>query len=81
VSSRAEFNKEEVKGSREIRINWPEDEKQKWIQKNEDRLEIMGVKTNLASSSFPVSSATSSSFQFSIPQPGNRCSSFGRARN
>lgn len=49
-----------------IRIQWSEAEEKTWRIKNEDRLEVVAIETEIASITLPVA-GTVSNFQFEIP--------------
>ncbi len=52
-----------------IAISWSELEEERWKSKNQDRLDIMALKTELQSSSLPTSGLMATSYLISLQKP------------
>ncbi|HZV68148.1 MAG TPA: carboxypeptidase regulatory-like domain-containing protein [Saprospiraceae bacterium] len=68
ILSHVEFRKQADKEVQVIQLGWSEIDKQNWIEHNEGRLDVMGVKTNILSGALQVSSGETTSFQFALHQ-------------
>lgn len=68
VNAHIEYQKQPEKELRVIEISWSDADRQNWDKENDGRLDVMGVKANISSSSLPLSSNQTSTFQFAINQ-------------
>ncbi|MBK9981217.1 MAG: carboxypeptidase regulatory-like domain-containing protein [Saprospiraceae bacterium] len=68
VTSHIEFQRQPEKELQVIQVSWSDADKKNWDLTNDDRLEIMGVKTNILSTSLPLTKDRIPTFQFSINQ-------------
>ncbi len=68
VSSHIEFQRQPEKEIQVIQVTWSDTDKNIWDQQNDGRLEVMGVKTNIRSTSLPLTTDQTSAFQFAINQ-------------